>query len=90
MKTPASDSPAMMPEAAGTTYSSRAFFLCSMKRTMSAPRNIESEFQNGMTKARPIPIDDGMNFAAFGNHFSRSGMITPTATQMSIAIFAVE
>ena len=90
MKTPASDSPAIMPEAAGTTYSSNAFFLCSMKRTMRAPKNIESEFQKGMTKESPIPIDDGMNLAAFGNHFSRRGMIMPTATPMSIAILAVE
>ena len=90
MKTPASDSPAIIPEAAGTMYSSSDFFLCSMIRTIKAPRNIESEFQNGMTKARPIPIDDGMNFAAFGNHFSSSGIITPTATPMIIAILAVE
>ena len=90
MKTPASDSPAMIPEAAGTMYSSKVFFLCSMKRTISAPKNIESEFQNGMTNESPIPIDDGMYLAAFGNHFSRSGMIMPIATPIIIAILAVE
>jgi len=60
-----------------------------MIRTIRAPINIESEFQNGIVKASPSPIADGMYFEAFGAHFSTSGMMIPIATPTSIAILAV-
>ena len=89
MNTPARLSPAIIPDAAGTTYSVSAALFFSMKRTMRAPMNIEREFQKGITNASPIPIEEGIYLEAFGKSRSITGIIMPTRTPTIIAILAV-
>lgn len=90
MRTPSSDSPAMIPDADATRYLSASFGNDFSKiRAMSAPMNIESELKNGITNASPTPVAEGTNLRHFsGRVISSAGIKMPTMPPTIIPIFA--